>query len=62
MSAVFILSTLFFAIGIYRLFKLIYDELNSPVHDFPGPPSSNPFLGNFLQIFDAVRSYLLKKT
>jgi hypothetical protein len=55
MSSVLLVLTLFVSIGIYRLFKVIQKELNSPVHDFPGPPSSNPLFGNFLQVFDAVR-------
>ncbi|KXN91970.1 hypothetical protein AN958_11030 [Leucoagaricus sp. SymC.cos] len=54
-SPVLILLTPIFAVGIYRLFKVVYSELTSPVHNLPGPPSSNLFLGNFLQIFDAAQ-------
>ncbi|KAF9453671.1 cytochrome P450 [Macrolepiota fuliginosa MF-IS2] len=47
-----LLVTFAVTLGVYRLFKLIRNELTSPIRYFPGPPSWNFLLGNFLQIFD----------
>jgi len=40
--------------GLYRLSNLIYEEINSPLRDLPGPKSESLFYGNFKQIWDAV--------
>jgi len=40
--------------GAYRLAKLIYSEITSPLRNFPGPKSSSLLYGNFKEIFEAV--------
>jgi hypothetical protein len=40
--------------GVYHLFKLIYNEINSPLRDLPGPENESLFYGNFKQIWGAV--------
>jgi len=40
--------------GLYRLSNFIYEEINSPLRDLPGPKSESLFYGNFKQIWDAV--------
>jgi hypothetical protein len=40
--------------GLYRVVKLIYGELTSPLRDLPGPKSSSLLYGNFKEIYEAV--------
>jgi hypothetical protein len=40
--------------GLYRLSNLIYEEINSPLRDLPGPKSESLFYGNLKQIWSVV--------
>ncbi|KAL0947682.1 hypothetical protein HGRIS_013770 [Hohenbuehelia grisea] len=44
--------------GLYKLARIIYGELTSPLRDMPGPKSSSWFYGNFKEIFKAENSVL----
>ncbi|KAJ8495118.1 hypothetical protein ONZ45_g12995 [Pleurotus djamor] len=40
------------AFGAYKLFKVLYGELSSPLRHLPGPPNTRFFLGNIQEVFD----------
>lgn len=42
------------AYGLYKVIRLIYGELTSPLRDLPGPKSSSWIYGNFKEIWEAV--------
>ncbi|KAK2467620.1 hypothetical protein APHAL10511_000475 [Amanita phalloides] len=37
--------------GLYRVTRIIYDELTSPIRHLPGPPNANTFLGNLKDLW-----------
>lgn len=43
------------AYALYRIIKLVYDELTSPNRLLPGPNSTHWFFGNMLEIIKDVR-------
>ncbi|KAJ6546036.1 cytochrome P450 [Mycena vulgaris] len=40
------------AYALYQILKAVYDELTSPLRDFPGPKSTHWFYGNLKEILD----------
>ncbi|KAJ3573306.1 hypothetical protein NP233_g2502 [Leucocoprinus birnbaumii] len=60
-GALVAISTPLLAVVVYYALKFTYDESTSPFRNFAGPPSSNPLLGNFFQLFDAGQLDLHRK-
>ena len=48
------LTATLLAYGLYKVVKLIYDEVTSPLRDLSGPKSSSWIYGNFKEIWEAV--------
>ena len=44
------LATTLVGYGVYRLFKVVYKELTSPLRDLPGPKNRSLLYGNFKEI------------
>ncbi|KAF8191593.1 cytochrome P450 [Mycena galopus ATCC 62051] len=44
--------------ALYQIFKLVYQEFNSPLKSLPGPKSAHPFYGNLRDIWKAENSVL----
>lgn len=52
------LLTCILAYGLYRLLRVIFYEVTSPLRDLPGPPSPSFLYGNFKEIWEAENSVL----
>ena len=48
------LAATILAYGLYKVIKLIYGEVTSPLRDLPGPKSTSWIYGNFKEIWEAV--------
>lgn len=48
------LTAPFVCYGMYRLFKLVYEELTSPIRDLPGPKNPSLIYGNMKEIENDV--------
>lgn len=44
---------------VYKVATMIYDELTSPLHNLPGPPSKSWLFGHFKDLFSGVRSNIM---
>jgi len=55
------LTATLLAYGLYKVIKLIYGEVTSPLRDLPGPKSSSWIYGNFKEIWEAENSVLHEK-
>lgn len=47
------------AYGLYKVLRMAYSELTSPLRDLPGPKSSSIIYGNFKEIWKEVRTNTL---
>lgn len=44
------------ALSLYKLFRLVYVEITSPLRHLPGPNSPSWFYGNLQEIWNEVRA------
>lgn len=52
------LAVTFIAYGVYRLSRVIYEELTSPMRDLPGPKSTSLLAGSLKDAQQDVCSYV----